>query len=213
MARITLPLMLLLFAAARSDAQTVADKMIAAFEAGARLRMQQQWLEQAAADKEAVREFYRQQLRVLEAQNRVLQLQADELERARQRRETAILAQASAEAKADLEAFSLRRPGWQAYEKAMVTFSRRIEPGQLDTQAYLDVLYFLARRDEYDALLREAAREQADAALAEFTRLHPDWRQYESRMMELSKAVLPAPNMTDTEYLTVLYNSARRERR
>jgi len=31
-------------------------------------------------------------------------------------------------------------------------------------------------------------------------------------MMQVLQTVRPAPNMTDTEYLTVRHNSARRER-
>lgn len=213
MARIALALALIVFAPSSGSAQGVADRMISAFEAGARLRMQQQWLDQVAADRDAVRRYYREQVRLLQEQNRILQLQAEQVERAKQQRDSEIMAQASAEARAELEAFSLRRPGWQAYDKAMVAYAQKIQPGQLDTQAYLDVLYFLARRDEYDEAIRDAAREQTEMALGEFTKLHPDWRQHEARMTQLSQTVRPAPNMTDTEYLTVLYNSARREQR
>jgi hypothetical protein len=56
-----------------------------------------------------------------------------------------------------LRAFTARRPDWPQYESAMMAYAGKMPPGQLEIPDYLDALYFLAQRDELEAVARQSA--------------------------------------------------------
>jgi hypothetical protein len=78
---------------------------------------------------------------------------------------TARQAQAETNTAQLLEAFTTRRPDWPRHEAAMVQFAQKVQPGSLDYAAYLDVLYFLARRDGFEQERRRMTDEDTRALL------------------------------------------------
>jgi hypothetical protein len=70
-----------------------------------------------------------------------------------------IRAESAAQAAREMKTFSGRHPEWPKYEQMMIDWSLNLKPDKLNAQTYLDVMYFLARKDEYDAAF--AARLQA----------------------------------------------------
>jgi len=217
MKRCALGVVLILGLASPSLAQTVADRMISAFEAGARLRMQEQWFQQMQADRAAAQEYYRLQLEQLKAQNQALLAQAREIEQAREKQQTqqksALFATAYGEAQAVLKEFSARHPDWPQYEATMMRYAQQVQPTtpQLPMLKYVEALYFLAKSDEQDQAVTTAARAKALEVMTAFTKLHPDWRQYEQRMIALSEAHPPEKGITDLDYLNFLYLLARKQ--
>ena len=209
MKRTLITIALLVLPTGQLYAQGFADRLIAGYEAGMRLRMQRSAVEQIELNGAALREYYEQQVRLLEQQNRILQLQAEQAGRAQEQRETEIVAQATAEAKDAIQQFAWLRPNWVEYEQAMVTYSQALPPGQLDMVEYLDVLYFLARRDELNTELQSVAAERAQEVLEEFAGMYPDWQAWESRMISLAQDIQQRPGETDLEYLAALYRAAK----
>jgi hypothetical protein len=216
MKRCALVVVLVLAVASPSSAQTVADRVISAFEAGARLRMQEQWFQQMQADRAAAQEYYRQQLDAMKAQSQALLAQARELDQARQKQQaqqpSALFASAYAEAQTVLKEFSMRHPDWPQYEATMMRYAQQVQrtTPQLPMLKYVEVLYFLAKSDEQDQAVTTAARAKADEVITAFSKLHPDWRQYEQRMIALSEAHPPEKGITDLDYLNFLYLLARK---
>jgi hypothetical protein len=56
-----------------------------------------------------------------------------------------------------LGAFTARRPDWPQYESVMMTYATKLPPGELEIPDYLDALYFLAQRDELEAVAKLSA--------------------------------------------------------
>jgi hypothetical protein len=56
-----------------------------------------------------------------------------------------------------LGAFTARRPDWPQYESVMMTYATKLPPGELEIPDYLDVLYFLAQRDELESVAKLSA--------------------------------------------------------
>jgi hypothetical protein len=63
---------------------------------------------------------------------------------------TARQAQAETNTARLLEVFTAVRPDWPRHEAAMVQYAQKLPPGSLDYGSYLDVLYFLACRDDFE---------------------------------------------------------------
>lgn len=60
-------------------------------------------------------------------------------------------AEADAEARADLQVFTLLHPTWREYETLMVRYSELVPRGALSWPLYLEVLFFLSTRLVYES--------------------------------------------------------------
>jgi hypothetical protein len=65
-------------------------------------------------------------------------------------------------------------------------------------------------KEESRAIQMQGIVTETETELAAFSKLHPDWKQYEPKMLELGKKLMPAQgsNMTTQEYMGMLYNLA-----
>lgn len=62
--------------------------------------------------------------------------------------------------------------------------------------------------EQTSQIVSHAATEQVKAIEAAFAQKHPDWKQYEPRMVELGQTMQPGPGMTELDYLESLYKLA-----
>lgn len=73
-------------------------------------------------------------------------------------------------------------------------------------------------RAHQEELVRESALRESTAILDAFGKSHPDWKQHEARMFELSKQLQPGvddtgkPAMSESQYLDLLYTLATKDR-
>ena len=69
-----------------------------------------------------------------------------------------------------------------------------------------------------EELVRESALRESTAVLDAFGKTHPDWKQHEPRMLDLSKGLQPGvdaqgkPTMSEAQYLDHLYTLATKDR-
>lgn len=62
-----------------------------------------------------------------------------------------------------------------------------------------------------DQVISDSAQRESELAMKSFSSKHPDWKRHEDAMLELSKRLLPGENMTQEEYLEVLYFNVTRD--
>lgn len=60
--------------------------------------------------------------------------------------------------------------------------------------------------------MAESAYAQAESAMKAFEAEHPDWKDLEDDMMAVAKKVVPSSQITETEWLGMLYNLASSKR-
>ena len=78
----------------------------------------------------------------------------NEVEPIKQQQEQMTAEALAAEAQADLEAFSTKRPDWKEYESKMVEIGQRFQPAvgsNMTSEEYMETLYILATKDKSDA--------------------------------------------------------------
>jgi len=95
--------------------------------------------------------YYREQIRLLEAQRK-----AYEADLRRAEAESAARRPAASPTQADVERvkqevsislaiFTARHPDWKQYETRMVHFSYKVTPGPISMEEYMEILYTLAK--------------------------------------------------------------------
>lgn len=66
-------------------------------------------------------------------------------------------------------------------------------------------------KDDQEKLIKDSAEREMQAQMSAFEKKHPDFKQHESRMVELSQRFLPAQGVSEQEYLEQLYFLAARD--
>jgi hypothetical protein len=134
-------------------AQGVVNAYIAGTEAGEREKLQAAQIEIARLQREILAETLRQQRR---AEERLARTASEARQRAA---EAAVTTQPEAQAMTEevLREFTRRHADWPQYESGMLTYATKMPPGQIDLPSYLDALYFLAKRDELEAVVKLSA--------------------------------------------------------
>jgi hypothetical protein len=131
-----------------ADAQGVVNAFIAGAEAGEREKLQAAQIEILRLQREILAETLHQQR---QAEERLARTASEARQRAA---EAAATTQSAAQAMTEeiLREFTRRHADWPQYESAMLAYAAKMPPGQIDLQSYLDALYFLAKRDDAEAV-------------------------------------------------------------
>jgi hypothetical protein len=128
--------------------QDVGKRVIDAFERGSAERMAQEAHKSDLKTGEAVREYYRQQIKLLETQNRLLEQQLRESEE--KDRQKAQYDAVAAKVDADLQLFTARHPNWKAIEPQMVCLGSSLSTTNLESQEYMELLYLMAKSEVWN---------------------------------------------------------------
>ena len=149
MKRLVLALGLVCFVTVNVQAQrSGAGGIIDAFERGRAARIANEAHRSDLETAEAVREYYRQQLRLLETQNRLLERQLKEAEE--KDREQAQYDTIAAKVDADLQMFTLRHPNWKAIEPQMVCIGKSVQPTKLESLEFMELIFLMAKSETWN---------------------------------------------------------------
>lgn len=99
----------------------------------------------------------------------------------------------------------------QASAETLGDLPPELEPLKPALEAYLDSklkneIEPIRRHQDY--IKAQAAAAETEATLKALEAKHPDWQQFESKMMEFGAKIVPTGQMSELEYLELLYTMA-----
>ena len=121
---------------------TAQNSIIDAFERGKADRRAEESHKADMEERRAGAEYYKQQLRLLELQNKGLEQQLKQQE---QQAET--VKQISSQIGALMQVFSLKHADWKAFEPSITCLSSKIQSKKINAMDYMDMLYLMAKSE------------------------------------------------------------------
>lgn len=151
----TLMFVLVLAVPGFAFAQNPAGSIIRGYEAGAAARRADENAKADAEMRALANEYYRQQIKLMEQQNKKLAQDIDSINAGvavqNQQIATAKQKQIVAEVDRDFDAFMLRHTDWKKVETPIACLAGKFNMGKLEMSEFLEMLYLMAKSEVWSA--------------------------------------------------------------